>query len=119
MNAMTYEELIDFISVDETVVICLDFEQRRAAIQSLCEMGFICGADTMEYVEQSEANKDMQFMNPGLLCGKITCFNSKYVDRHRCVEFDTFMNIFNCPHQLEQTESEEDFEIRLKSLLCS
>ena len=116
---MTYEELIEFISVDETVIICLSFDQRRTAVQALCDMGFVCNAGTMDYIEHSDSIGDMRFMNPGLLGGKISCFNSEYVDQSKCAEFGTFMNIIDGSHQAEEAESDEDFEARLKSLLCS
>lgn len=35
---MTYEELVDFMKVDETVVICKNFQERRDAVDILLDM---------------------------------------------------------------------------------
>lgn len=91
---MTYEELVDFMKVDETVVICKNFQERRDAVDILLDMGFEYELTTEDYLNESEESGDERFLNPGISNFQILCYNSQYAP-YNSINFSEVMEIMN------------------------
>lgn len=114
---MTYEELVDFMKVDETVVVCKDFQQRRDAVNILLDMGFECELTTEDYLNESEESGDERFLNPGIRNFQILCFNSHYAP-HNYINFSEVMGIMNRVDEVKnKIEDEKEFEKRVHVLM--
>ncbi len=114
---MTYEELVDFMKVDETVVVGKNFQQRRDAVNILLDMGFEYELTTEDYLNKSEESDDERFLNPGISNFQILCFNSQYAP-HNSIKFSEVMEIMNRADEAKnKVEDKKEFEKRFHVLM--
>ncbi len=114
---MTYEELVDFMKVDETVVVCKNFQQRRDAVNILLDMGFEYEPTTEDYLNESEESGDERFLNPGISNFQILCYNSQYAP-YNSINFSEVMEIMTRVDEVkDKVEDDKEFEKRFHVLM--